>query len=224
MSVATHLGMSPSAYDRKIRGLIPHYDELLCEAADALAAAERPIRRIVDLGMGTGALSAVCLAAVPGARITGIERDAAMAAVARRRLVKVASQVTIRRGDFLQAAIPQCDAIVATYSLHHIKSRREKAAFYGRCAEALRPGGVFISGDCFPPSSVAAYARDVERWVVHLSRAFGGRDNARREFSSWSDEDTYVPLNDEVRMLTRAGLRVDIAWRRSPFAVVVGVK
>lgn len=105
-----------------------------------------------------------------------------------------------------------------------IRSRRDKAAFYRRCAEALRPGGVFISGDCFPPSSVAAYARDVERWVVHLSRACGGRGNARRECSSWADEDTYVPLHDELRMLLRAGLRVDVAWRRSPFAVVVGVR
>lgn len=71
MSVASHLGMSPAAYDRRIRGLIPHYDELIREAADALVAADRPIRRIVDLGIGTGALARACLKAEPQARVVG---------------------------------------------------------------------------------------------------------------------------------------------------------
>ena len=86
MSVAAHLGFSPAAYDERIRGLLPHYDELIAEAARALTAARRPVRHIVDLGMGTGTLSRACLAAAPGSRVTGIELDASMSAVARARL------------------------------------------------------------------------------------------------------------------------------------------
>jgi tRNA (cmo5U34)-methyltransferase len=223
MSVASHLGMSPAAYDRRIRGLIPYYDECIRETADALALAERPVRRIVDLGIGTGTLSRACLEAQPRARVVGIEIDPSMAAMARQRLGALSTRVTIRHGSFVDAALPACDALVATYALHHIRSRRLKAAFYARCFKALRPGGVLVSGDCFPPSSPRAFARDVDRWVTHLSRSLGSRARARAEFDSWAEEDTYVPLQDEVRMLTRAGFRVDVAWRRSPFAVLVGV-
>ena len=75
---------------------------------------------------------------------------------------------------------------------------------------------MLISGDCFPPDSAELWARDVDEWVTHLARTFRTRARGRREFDSWSDEDTYVPLSEEVRMLTRAGLRVDVPWRRTP--------
>ena len=43
-------------------------------------------------------------------------------------------------------------------------------------------------------------------------------------YESWAHEDAYMPLADEVRMLARAGFTVDVPWRQSPFAVIVGVK
>src|SRR5678816_2397966 len=91
MSVASHLGMSPAAYDRRIRGLIPHYEELIAEAARALGAARRPIRRITDLGIGTGTLTRACLRVAPAARVTGIELDGSMSAMATERLGRLAA-------------------------------------------------------------------------------------------------------------------------------------
>ena len=224
MSVASHLGVSPAGYDRRIRGLIPHYDELIREAAGALVLAERPVRRIVDLGIGTGALARACLGVAPRARVMGLDVDASMTAVARQRLGRLASRVTIAHASFLEAPLPACDAMVASYSLHHIRTRRAKAAFYRRCFRALGRGGVLVSGDCFPPSSAAAWRRNVDDWIAHLARTFGTRAAARRELESWQDEDTYVPLVDEIRMLSGAGFEVDVVWRRSPFAVVAGIK
>jgi len=224
VSVASHLGMSPAAYDRRIRGLIPHYEELIAEAARALDAARRPIRHIVDLGIGTGTLTRACLGVAPDARVVGIELDASMSSMAMRRLGTLAARVRMVHGNFLDATLPACDAIVGSYSLHHIKSRREKGAFYRKCARALRPGGVLVSGDCFPPASAELWTRDVNDWIAHLARTFGTGARAKREFESWKDEDRYVPLAEEIRLLAEAGFRVDVPWRRSPFAVVAAVK
>ena len=44
----------------------------------------------------------------------------------------------------------------------------------------------------------------------------------RRVYESWADEDVYVPLAEEIRLLKRAGFDVDIHWRR--VAVIVGVR
>ena len=216
--------MSPAAYDRRIRGLIPHYEELIAEAARALGAARLPVRHIVDLGIGTGTLTRACLRVAPDARVVGIELDASMSAMATRRLGRLATHVRMVHGSFLDTTLPAADAIVASYSLHHIRSRRDKGEFYRRCARALRPGGVLVSGDCFPPASPDLWARDVEDWVAHLAGTFGTRTKARREFESWKDEDTYVPLAEELRLLRAAGFRIDVPWRRSPFAVVAAVK
>jgi SAM-dependent methyltransferase len=125
---------------------------------------------------------------------------------------------------FLNEALRSCDAIVASYSLHHIRTRRAKLAFYRRCYRALRPGGVLINGDCAPASTPRGFARDLDLWLAHLGKTFGGRARGRRVYESWANEDVYVPLAEEIRLLERAGFAVDVPWRRSPFAVIVGCR
>lgn len=90
MSVASHLAVAPEDYDKRIRALIPLYDELIPEVARALGHSTRRIQRIVDLGVGTGALAVACLHEARGARIWGIDADAAMMQVACKRLGRVA--------------------------------------------------------------------------------------------------------------------------------------
>ncbi len=222
MSVASHLAVSPATYDTRIRSLIPLYDELIAEVARALGHAARPVRTIVDLGIGTGALARACLAAAPGARVLGIDADPDMMAIARTRLGRLSSRVTMTTGSFLDEPLPACDAIVASYSLHHIRTARAKLAFYRRCYRALRPGGILINGDCAPASTPRGFARDLDLWYTHLGKTFGSRARGRRVYESWADEDVYVPLAEETRLLERAGFSVDVPWRRSPFAVMVG--
>jgi SAM-dependent methyltransferase len=127
-------------------------------------------------------------------------------------------------GSFLDVALPSCDAIVASYSLHHIPTPRAKLAFYRRCYRALRPGGVLINGDCAPASTPRGFARDLDVWFAHLGKTFGSRTRGRRVYESWADEDIYLPLAEEIRLLERAGFGVDVPWRRSPFAVIVGCR
>jgi ubiquinone/menaquinone biosynthesis C-methylase UbiE len=224
MSVASHLAVSPTGYDRRIRQYLPHYDELIAEAALALGYSLRRIRLIVDLGVGTAALSRACLEQVPAARVWGIDEDPAMLALARVRFGRRASRATLVEGSFLSTLIPSCDAIVATYALHHIRSTRAKQAFYARCFRALRPGGVLVSGDCAPASTDHGFAQELDAWIAHMAPSCGGTSAARRVYQSWGDEDTYLPLATEQRLLAKAGFRVDVPWRRSPFAVMVGVK
>jgi SAM-dependent methyltransferase len=223
-SVASHLAFAPAKYDARIRSLIPLYDELIAEAARALGHAARPVRTIVDLGIGTGALARACLESAPGARIRGIDADPEMMAIARARLGRLSSRVTMTTGSFLDEPLPSCDAMVGSYSLHHIRTTGAKLAFYRRCYRALRRGGVLINGDCAPASTPRGFARDLDVWFAHLAKTFGSRAKGRRVYESWADEDTYIPLAVEIRLLERAGFAVDVPWRRSPFAVIVGAK
>jgi ubiquinone/menaquinone biosynthesis C-methylase UbiE len=224
MSVSAHLAVSPARYDARIRSLIPLYDELIPEVARALDHAARPVRTIVDLGIGTGALARACLEHVPGARVWGIDADSGMMAIARTRLGRLSRRVTMTTGSFLDAPLPACDAMVASYSLHHIRTTRVKLAFYRRCYRALRPGGVLVNGDCAPASTPSGFARDLDVWFTHLGKSFGSRARGRRVYESWADEDVYLPLAEEIRLLQRAGFAVDVPWRRSPFAVIVGCR
>lgn len=222
-SVSSHLDTTPEQYDVKIRTLIPLYSELLVEAAGALRLAFRPVQRIVDLGIGTGALTRACLQVLPQAKVWGIDTDASMMRMVPVRLGAKRKQVELIEGNFAQVKLPSCDAMVATYALHHIKEKRAKQAFYRRCFAALAPGGILVSGDCAPASTEAAFAQDLNVWYTHLGQTYG-RAQGKKMYQSWAAEDFYFRLREEVRMLERAGFTVEVPWRRSPFAVIAALK
>ncbi len=64
MAVSTHLQIELSEYDSRIRTFIPDYEQMLDAAVAALRAAGRPVRRLLDLGIGSGQLHADGRAAV----------------------------------------------------------------------------------------------------------------------------------------------------------------
>ena len=221
MSVASHLAVSPAKYDARIRSLIPLYDELIAEVARALGHAARPVRTIVDLGIGTGALARACLESAPGARVWGIDADPDMMAIARTRLGRLSRRVTMTTAvswtSRCHPAMPSSPATRCITFDRPATSRRSIDVVTARFV----PGGVLINGDCAPPSTSRGFARDLDVWFTHLAKTFGSRTRGRRVYESWADEDVYVPLADEIRLLERAGFAVDVAWRRSPFAVIV---
>ncbi len=224
MSVAQHLKIKLSEYDQRIRTFIPNYEEMLAEVAATMALVEKKPPVIVDLGIGTGALAARCLAISPQARLVGIDSDPEILALAQRRLAqKHASKPNLIHGNFVENSLPRCDAIVATLALHHIAEAKTKRRFYARCFAALRRGGVFANGDCFMAENQKLSQRYMKNWEKHLRRFYSPR-RTQGFFAAWADEDTYFPLAQEVAMLKAAGFEVEIAWRRAPFAVVMGRK
>jgi tRNA (cmo5U34)-methyltransferase len=213
MSVATHLGIELKDYDARIRTFIPDYEEMLDVAAAAIPA---PARTIVDLGIGTGALSARCLASAPAARVVGIDLDPAIVTLAARRL---RDRATFATGSFLRAPLPRCDAAVASFSLHHVRTRAAKAALYRRIHAALRPRGLFITVDCQPSADAGVWRAQRKAWLAHLRRAYTPA-RAAAVFDAWADEDVYVPLDAELALMRRGGFRVEVLWRRGAFAVL----
>jgi SAM-dependent methyltransferase len=218
MGVASHLGIKLGDYDRSIRTFIPHYEDMLDAAAEAVASLAVHKPRVVDLGTGSGALAARVLAASPGARMTGIDSDEGMLGMAQKRL---GGRLVPIVGDFLDTALPGCDVITASFSLHHVSSRRRKAALYRKCFDALGPRGIFVSADCCLSSNRRLQARDHERWHRHLARAHGPT-RAGDFLQAWAKEDFYFTLEAEVSLLRAAGFDVDVTWRRDSFAVLVG--
>ena len=217
MSVSSHLGIALSEYDARIRTFIPDYEEMLAAGAAAVPAGTR---RIVDLGIGTGAFAARCLAGARRASVVGIDEDEAMVPMAARRL---GSRAQLVAGSFLRVDLPRCDAIVASFALHHVRTRPPKARLYQRISRALRPGGVFVTVDCHPSRDRRMASEQRLAWLAHLRKAYG-TTKARAFLSAWANEDVYVPLDAELDLMERADLRPDVLWRRGAFAVVRAVR
>jgi SAM-dependent methyltransferase len=221
MGAASHLGIDLREYDARIRTFIPGYEDLLDAAAAVLAVSiglRNPV--IVDLGIGTGALAARCLAAKPSARLAGVDEDEGMLAVAARR---IGQRFTGIRGSFERVELPACDAVTASLALHHVPTSARRARLFRRIHNALKSGGVLISADCYLASSASLRAAERRDWLAHLERRYTARQ-AAGYLKAWAKEDHYARLMDEAAMLQRAGFAVDIVWRRGGFAVVAATK
>lgn len=220
-SVRRHLRVEIDGYDEVIRRFIPGYEEMLSAAADAVEAV-RPAR-VLDLGAGTGALSAALLARPTVGTVELLDADAEMLAKARERLAAHGERVRFRHGTF-DDPLPPCGAVAASLALHHIPTLDAKRVLYRRIHDALEPGGVFVNADATVPGSGAPRDEAFAAWADHMVDAGIERTQAYRHFEEWAEEDTYFPLEAELAALAETGLGASCVWRRGPMSVVVGRK
>jgi len=222
--VASHLGVSTSEYDVQIRRWIPHYEEMLGTVVSLLDASLPATPVVVDLGAGTGALSAAILAGIPRARAILVDIDPAMLDAARERLAPYAARCEFRRTSFADA-VPACDAVVASLALHHVPDPSDKRALYAAIHAALRPGGALLIADATVHSDGTEHAAIYTLWAAHMATHGIGADEATQLFAQWAKEDTYQPLARELVLLADAGFaRPDAFWKRGPMTVYGGFR
>jgi tRNA (cmo5U34)-methyltransferase len=211
--VAGHLGIGADDYDRTIRTFIPNYELMLGTIVHWLEGRVPGGGLVVDLGAGTGALSAAILDALPDVRVQLVDVDPNMLEVAASRCAAHDGRFELRRARF-EDPLPRCNAVVATLALHHVATHDEKRTLYRSIHGALEPGGLVLVGD------VLAYPGGPERegmqrdWYVHMAEHGITPEQADGHFAEWAEEDVYVPLPDELGLIADAGFpRPDIFWR-----------
>ncbi|MGX2993380.1 class I SAM-dependent methyltransferase [Streptomyces sp. JNUCC 64] len=134
----------PTTFDSLRRQLIPSFDLLYDSAVQTVAmtvGGERP--RVLDLGAGTGLLSARLLERLPGADVTLMDRSEAMLSQARGRFA-ADQRVRVLVADLVDPLPPgRFDAVVSGLAIHHLP-HEEKRRLFTRIRRSLGPGGVFV--------------------------------------------------------------------------------
>ncbi len=127
----------PDSYLRMVRSEVPAYDRLQAALADATGG--RSVRRVLELGSGTGVSAEHVLRVHPGAALTGIDSSEEMLVHARR-LLPDATFLVSRLEDSLPDG--PFDLVVSALAIHHLDDR-SKINLFRRVASALAPGGRF---------------------------------------------------------------------------------
>lgn len=217
-SVAFHLRMDTTEYDRVIRTYIPYYDESRGVQLDLLAAAlPAAPARIVDLGGGTGSLAESILEKFPHVSMLVRDIDAEMLALARGRLARFGARVELDAGSFL-GRLPPADAVLAAFALHHVRSLPEKAEIYRGIRQAIRPGGVFLNDDAV---SGPFWLSMRDEWAAFMAGKGFTLEQAYQNLEDWAAEDTYFSVREELQAMADGGFRAaECLWRRGPIAII----
>jgi tRNA (cmo5U34)-methyltransferase len=221
-------------YDAERRLLISPFDAYYAAAAEAAsiqpdgtrrtAGADGGPIRVLDLGAGTGLLTAVLAEALPGAAFTLLDEADGMLQQARERFAgRAEGSLDVIVGDVLRD-FPQgpFDVIASGLAIHHLDPA-DQAAVYAAAHQHLAPGGVFVNAEqLHAPGPRWLEDHYLERELVH-ARAGGFTPEAEEQvWIRWSI-DQHVDLEQQLRWLHAAGFPlVDCVFKSWRFAVVAG--
>jgi tRNA (cmo5U34)-methyltransferase len=212
------------SYDESRRRLVPCFDDFyrtaVQVASPALAAVRAP--RMLDLGAGTGLLSLLVSAAVPGVRVTLVDAAAGMLGVAAEQLTSRDVPHELVVAD-LREPLPTgpYHAVVSALAIHHLDDH-EKVDLYRRIRGVLADGGVFVNAEQVAGPTPALDQRYDEVWVASASAlgATGQELAAARERMAF---DRPAPVAAQCDWLREAGFTdVDCYYKSWRFAVFGG--
>jgi tRNA (cmo5U34)-methyltransferase len=183
---------APTRYLALMRQHVPLYDRVQEEVV--LASADVRALRILDLGVGTGETSRLCLDAHLAARVVGLDASQDM--------LDAAAQVLGERAELqlgrLEDPLPEgpFELVVSAFAVHHLDGPG-KAGLFVRVAERLSEGGRFVMADVVVPDGP----------VSEPTPLSPGEDMPER-------------TGDLLEWLRRAGLRPQLRWSENDLAVI----
>ena len=202
-----------------VRGAIPFTREQFAAMLDLIANGRQPLRRFLDLGAGSGVLSAVLLSHYPAAEPVLLDFSPPMLAAAKEQLASLATRPTLIEADLatpdwrdkVWAHMP-FDVILSSFAIHHLEDER-KRTLYGELLDLLAPGGTFAHIE-HVAADTAWVARSFDEAMIdaiwqHSRRADPSltRDAAAATYASRPDRDAnrLVPLDTQLAWLRDAG-------------------
>jgi tRNA (cmo5U34)-methyltransferase len=206
------------------RRLVPGFDAFYGAAVGALSecASGGPIARVLDLGAGTGLLSAAVAEAYPDAEFELLDGSPAMLAEARQRLgERVAAVYIADMADPLPAG--PYDAVISALAIHHLEDE-DKRKLFARVHEALRPGGVFVNAEQVLGPTPELAALYVEKWQ-RMCCELGASDDELAASVQRRRHDRCADVESQLQWLRAAGFAsADCLYKYWEEAVLVAAK
>jgi tRNA (cmo5U34)-methyltransferase len=213
-----------ASYDSLRRALVPCFDGFYGNVIDLIAdKGHSSATRILDIGAGTGLVSALIRQKWPNVALHLLDGSQAMLDEARRRFAGD-PLVSYTQADMTQAALNgPWDIIVSALAIHHLDDA-EKRALFRRVYDALQPGGWFINAEQVSAPSKAGRIRDRRIWAEqaqNLGATQADIDAAEQRMR----HDRCATLDDQLAWLRETGFTdVDCTFKAWQFAVFLAVR
>lgn len=213
-AIQTRFNAVSERYDSQRRILIPCFDAFYQTAA-ALTCQVPDVRRVLDLGAGTGLMSAFVYHRHPQAEFTLTDISEQMLAKARERfdglpnfrftacdLTQAFRQPEHAAASFADGSF---DLIVSGLAIHHLE-HPQKQSLFRQISRLLAPNGWFVNADQVLGEDDTAEAVYTSAWREHVLRSTELSDADKAAAFERIQLDRMATLSDQLRWLADAGL------------------
>ena len=227
MTVGSLFGEAARDYDRARRQLVPGFDRFYGTALQSIPFAEEQEIKVLELGAGTGLLSAMIAEKFPRSRVTLVDLSVEMLRVARRRFTREPGRFEFRTMDYARKPLPSRDGgydlVVSALSIHHL-THGDKRELFGKVRRSLAVGGYFVNADQIAGDTPEEETRLGDWWLGRVREAgVSERDLAAALLRMRADKN--ATLGEQLLWLREAGFRgVDCRYKDHRFAVYGGKK
>ena len=205
-------------YDAQRRAIVPCFDRFYGTAVELLGLRGGEVRKVLDLGAGTGLMSEAVLRRHPQAEVVLLDGSQAMLEKAAMRLPD-----TVRVLADLRETLPEgpFDAVVSSLAIHHLE-HPDQRELYSRIPSLLRPGGVFVNAEHV--EAPTPWLELIGRQAWREAAAAAGASQQELDASDLRMEfNRCVTVAQQLSWLAEAGLEgCDCFFRELHFAVLAG--
>jgi len=210
-------------YDSQREFIIP---EMRQYYGAAVWAMESPALKpaILDVGAGTGLLSAFLLEKFPDARLTLMDIAENMLDEARKRFAtRPGTEYVVCDYSRSELGGPY-DIVCSALSIHHL-APEDKRRLFGRIFTALKPGGIFVNADQAEGETPYFRERYLEYWNEFLRNGPMTEAQHAEILKRRDTLDRNEKLSVQLTWLKEAGFAdVDVVYRNRTFIVTVARK
>jgi len=210
-------------YDAQRVHIIPDLHQYY-DAAVWAAVVEDDKPAILDIGAGTGLMSALVLEKFPGATLTLLDISENMLAVARQRFIQK-DNIRYMVSDYSRCGIGGLyDLVISALSIHHLTSGDKRQLFH-KIFSALKPGGMFINAD--QADGETALFRQMYRdyWDDFMKSSPLGKKERLEILRRRDTLDRNEKLSTQICWLQECGFSdIDIVYKNRTFIVTAARK
>jgi tRNA (cmo5U34)-methyltransferase len=212
-----------SDYDAQRRGIVPEFEDFYQNAVRG-ADWQGTDPAILDIGAGTGLLSALILEKYPYASLCLMDISDNMLKVARDRFAG-RTGVKFRAIDYRQADLGgPYDIVCSALSIHHLE-HDEKRSLYKRIFAALNPGGIFVNAEQVEGETEDEHRRNMAYWEDFIRSGPLPESIAREAISRRDTLDRVGKASLQLAWLRESGFSsVDIVYKNRMLVVMRGWK
>ncbi|MCR4926317.1 MAG: methyltransferase domain-containing protein [Clostridiales bacterium] len=224
MNIQEQFDFIAKEYDKNRKKFIPCFDDFYINSTDFILSniSYKP-KRIIDLGAGTGLLSACWYKYCPNSEFVLIDIAENMLDIAKERFSGL-DNVSYQTMDYIDK-LPEkdFDTAISALSIHHLEDESKKALF-SRIYDRLPTGGMLVNYDQF-----CAGEPELNRWYdTYWEKQLDSSDLTENDIELWKERRTWdkeCSVEKEVEMLKDCNFKsVKCIYSYRKFAVVMAIK
>lgn len=181
---------------------------------------------ILDLGIGSGKLSAQILEAFPNSKLIGIDFSDKMLEMSKFRLRKHENRFELINSDF-EKSLPKIKfgIVIMVLALHHLEDPGKEKLIKKLYSQISSPGALLI-GDLTKSVSQKTTDKYMNLWRQNLRNNGYSEEHIENTYKEkYLKEDIPTTLENHLKWLREAGFdQVEVLWKRYHFMSLAAFK